>query len=96
MLVLCVSPVLLVGVVAMSRLQWGNKGGKAAGSTKEADAYEKSNALLTDVILNYKTVISFGDKNVKQIIQKFEDLLVEPSEKRIKNAHIAGLFFGYS
>jgi len=58
-------PIMLVGVVFMSRLQWGNKGGgKSAGTFKEADDYSKSNALLTDVILNYKTVISFGDKNV--------------------------------
>jgi hypothetical protein len=48
------------------------------------------------VILNYKTVISFGEKNVKQIITKFEGYLVEPSEMRIKNAHLAGVFFGYS
>jgi hypothetical protein len=55
---------MLVGVVAMSRLQWGNKGGKIAGSTKEVDVYEKASALLSDVIMNYKTVIAFGDKNV--------------------------------
>jgi ABC-type transport system involved in Fe-S cluster assembly fused permease/ATPase subunit len=63
---------------------------------KEADAYEKSNALLTDVILNFKTVISFGDKNVVQIIKKFESLLIEPSKRNIKNAHVAGIAFGYS
>ena len=51
---------------------------------------------MTDVILNYKTVISFGEKNVHQIIAKFEAFLVQPSEQRIRNAHIAGLFFGYS
>jgi ABC-type transport system involved in Fe-S cluster assembly fused permease/ATPase subunit len=87
---------MLVGVVFMSRLYWGNKGGKAAGTVKETDAYEKSNALLTDVILNFKTVISFGDKNVVQIIKKFEGLLIEPSERRIRNAHAAGIAFGYS
>ena len=49
-----------------------------------------------DVILNFKTVISFGDKNVVQIIKKFEGLLIEPSERRIRNAHAAGIAFGYS
>jgi hypothetical protein len=72
-------PLLVVGVVAMSRLQWGNKGGKSAGSTKEADEYEKANALLSDVILNYRTVVSFGDKNIQEIVKKFESLLIEPS-----------------
>jgi ABC-type multidrug transport system fused ATPase/permease subunit len=48
------------------------------------------------VILNYKTVISFGEKNVVQIISKFESLLVEPSRLRIRNAHLGGLAFGYS
>ena len=57
--VLC-SPIMLVGVVAMSRLQWGNKGGKNKNETKTVDVYEKANALLSDVILNYKTVITFG------------------------------------
>ena len=41
-------------------------------------------------------MIAFGEKNVVQIIKKFEDLLVEPSEKRIRNAHIGGIAFGYS
>jgi sporulation protein YlmC with PRC-barrel domain len=49
----------------MSRLQWGNKRGKQVGTVKQVDVYEKASALLSDVILNYKTVISFGDKNVK-------------------------------
>lgn len=51
---------------------------------------------MSDVILNYRTVISLGDKNVKTVVKKFEDLLDEPSKKRVKNAHVAGFFFGYS
>ena len=39
---------------------------------KVVDEYEKSNALLSDVILNYRTVITFGQKNVDKINQKFE------------------------
>jgi hypothetical protein len=52
--------------------------------------------LLSDVILNYRTVISLGDKNVKSVVSKFESLLIEPSKLRVKNAHLAGIFFGYS
>lgn len=80
----------------MSRLQFGNKGGKNKEEVKKVDAYEKASALMSDVIMNYRTVISFGDKNVKTVVAKFEYLLEEPSKKRVKNAHIAGFFFGYS
>jgi hypothetical protein len=40
----------------------------------------KSNALLSDVILNYRTVISFGEKNIDALINKYESLLKEPAE----------------
>lgn len=46
--------------------------------------------------MNFKTVIAFGDKNVVQIIKKFESLLIEPQERNIRNAHLAGIAFGYS
>jgi ABC-type transport system involved in Fe-S cluster assembly fused permease/ATPase subunit len=61
-----------------------------------ADAYEESNALLSDVILNYRTVISFGGENINSIMEKYEKLLESPVERRIRNAHIAGVAFGYS
>lgn len=56
----------------MATMQWGNKGGRSAGSQKETDQFEKSNALLSDVIINYRTVISLGQKNVDKINAKFE------------------------
>lgn len=68
---IAVSPILLVGVVAMSRLQWGNKRGKNTHSEAKVDQYEKASAVLSDVIMNYKTVIAFGDKNVEQVVKKF-------------------------
>ena len=48
------------------------------------DEYEKSNALLSDVIINYKTVISFGQKNVDEINRSFEKLLEGPLQEIIK------------
>ena len=60
------------------------------------DEYEKSNALLSDVIINYRTVIGFGQKNVDKVVERFTDLLKEPSRKKVKNAHLSGIFFGYS
>jgi len=40
----------------------------------------KANALLSDVILNYRTVVSFGEKNIDSVIKKFEELLIEPGK----------------
>lgn len=40
----------------MSSLQWSQ------GSAD--DAFKESNALLSDIIMNYRTVISLGEKNV--------------------------------
>lgn len=63
---------------------------------KKVDAYEKANALLSDVIINYRTVIGFGQKNVDSVVAKFEEHLVEPSRRKERNAHFGGFFFGYS
>lgn len=83
----------------MARLGWkSGPGGKSKNdpNTKIIDPYAESNALLSDVILNYRTVISFGQDNVDFIITKYERLLEAPASKRICNAHIAGVAFGYS
>ena len=60
------------------------------------DSYKQANSLLSDVIQNYRTVISFGQKNVDSILDRYAQLLVVPREAGIKKAHISGLFFGYS
>lgn len=60
------------------------------------DSYKQANSLLSDIILNYRTVIAFGPKNVDMILERYSQLLVIPREAGIKKAHISGLFFGYS
>lgn len=60
------------------------------------DSYKQANSLLSDIILNYRTVIAFGPKNVDMILERYAALLVVPREAGIKKAHISGLFFGYS
>ena len=52
--------------------------------------------MLSDIILNYKTIIGFGQKSVDMILDKYSALLVIPKKAGIKKAHISGLFFGYS
>ena len=60
------------------------------------DPYDESNALLSDVITNYRTVISFGNDNIESIMSKYEQLLVGPLKKRIVNCHLVGIAYGYS
>jgi hypothetical protein len=79
----------------MSRLQWKNKG-MSASKLAEVDNYQESNALLSDIIINYRTVISFGKKNIDHLMSSFDKLLVQPKRQGIKNAHLAGIMFGYS
>lgn len=56
------SPIMVVGMYMMSTLHWGHKGGKSKDLTRdlEVDDYSKSNALLSDAIINYRTIISLG------------------------------------
>jgi ATP-binding cassette, subfamily B (MDR/TAP), member 1 len=101
MAIVCIlaTPFVLVGGIIMARLGWkAGPGGKNKNdpNTKIEDPYAESNALLADVILNYRTVITFGQDNIDAIMGKYEKLLEGPARIRIKNAHIAGVAFGYS
>jgi len=82
----------------MSRLAWKTKVNKASSleRNEEEDPYKKSNALLSDILLNYRTVIGFGDKNTKYLLDKFDHLLDQPCRDGIKTGHIGGFYFGYS
>lgn len=96
---IAVSPTVIFGGIMMSRIQWKQR--NMAGNTDrkekgKQDPYEESNALLSDMIMNYRTVISFGDKNINKVMDKYEKLLEEPNRIGVRNAHIAGFYFGYS
>ena len=92
------SPIAIGGAYAGSRIYWGKKGGKTKshGEKIEKDDYESSNALLSDVILNYRTVMSFGQANVDLINAKFKQLLEAPQARRVRNFGLAGLANGWS
>jgi hypothetical protein len=49
------------------------------------DDYSKANGLLSELIINYKTVISLGQPNIEYIVAKFEGYLEGPKQTRIKN-----------
>ena len=64
----------------MATMYFGTKGGRSKEATKdqEIDNYEKSNALLSDMVINYRTIISLGQNNVDYLMRSFEQLLEEP------------------
>ena len=53
-------------------------------------------SLLSDIIMNYRTVISLGEKNVEFVLEKYYGLLDGPNREGIKRAHISGILYGYS
>lgn len=101
MAIVCIflTPFMVLGALIMAKIKYRQApGGKSKNdpNTKIEDPYVESNALLADVILNYRTVISFGEKNIESILERYVNLLEAPRKKKIKNAHIAGCAFGYS
>lgn len=82
------SPFMVAGGLFMSKLQFQ--------SQEVEDNYRDSNALLSDVITNYRTVVSLGEKNVEYILKKYNNLLLTPNKKGIIRSHISGVLFGYS
>jgi ATP-binding cassette subfamily B (MDR/TAP) protein 1 len=95
LITMAVTPFVLVGAIIMAKLQWKVKN-KSSAKAGEVDYYTESNALLSDIIMNYRTVVSFGEKNIQFLMKKYDDLLIEPNRLAVKNAHISGILFGYS
>ena len=60
------------------------------------EKYKEANALLSDMILNYRTIIGLGEKNINYLLDRFSNLLLAPNRDNIISAHLSGLFFGYS
>ena len=84
---------VVISTYIHSKLNWARKT-KEAGHEGIKDDYEASNALLSDCIMNYKTIMSFGQSSVDKINEKFESLLEGPQRKRVNNFIIAGIANG--
>lgn len=67
-----------------------------ATTEKKDDKFQQSNALLSDMIMNYRTIISFGRKNINFLLAKYDKLLEQPHYDNIKSAHKTGGWFFYS
>jgi ATP-binding cassette, subfamily B (MDR/TAP), member 1 len=97
LITLALVPFVAFGGIIGSRLQWKTKPNQSSSVDNGVDdPYKKSNALLSDIIMNYRTVIGFGEKNVDYLLTKFDELLEVPNMKGIKSAHVSGFWFGYS
>ncbi|CDW75507.1 abc transporter [Stylonychia lemnae] len=94
-----VVPFLILGGMAEQIIFWNsvkNSTKQVKDNEDQLDPYDRANALLSDIIINYKTVISLGEKNVEFLLQKYQALLEEPKRIGIKQAHISGIIYGYS
>ena len=78
------SPIMIIGMYKMVTMQFGAKGGKwaVAGEAKsELGDFDKANSLLSDLIINYRTIISLGQDNVDEINNKYERLCGGPLQQ---------------
>ena len=65
------------------------------GFSDDTDAaYKNSSALITETMLNIRTVSSFGYEDIIQ--RKYDDNLKEPLEIGVKKGNISGLLYGLS
>lgn len=67
------APFLIVGGALRARLI--SKESRHVGEKKEDDKYAESNALLSDIVINYKTVIGFGPSNITYLLKKYSTFL---------------------
>jgi hypothetical protein len=86
-------PLVLLGGYAMSKIR--PKQLVVSRKTK-SDPYDESNALLSDVIMNYRTIMSFGNKNIESIFQKYQNMLEGPKDDNNRQNRLIGLAYGYS
>lgn len=94
LITLALSPFMIVGGILKGKFIGQTYSGK---SGKEAENnYRESNALLSDILMNYRTVIGFGPRNIDYLLTKYKDLLAVPTRKGIRIAHIGGFFYGYT
>eukprot|EP00351_Strombidinopsis_sp_SopsisLIS2011_P005715 CAMPEP_0116874016 /NCGR_PEP_ID=MMETSP0463-20121206/5391_1 /TAXON_ID=181622 /ORGANISM="Strombidinopsis sp, Strain SopsisLIS2011" /LENGTH=329 /DNA_ID=CAMNT_0004517065 /DNA_START=2629 /DNA_END=3618 /DNA_ORIENTATION=+ len=83
-----VSPLMVLGGLGSARLQFAQR--------QDQDYFKQANALLSDIVLNYRTVVSFGQKNVDFLVDRYAKHLMASHKSELKKAHVTGLFFGYS
>lgn len=94
LITLALLPLVMFGFAISNKLTAKTRGDAQAGSndkntlnTKEIDYYAESNALLSDMIMNYRTVISCGPRNMEYLILKYNKLLKFSRKEAVKLSH---------
>ncbi|CDW88017.1 abc transporter family protein [Stylonychia lemnae] len=93
------SPFVVIGGIAIQIALWNKAQNTTKAGSKEKikiQPYDQANSLISEILTNYKTVISFGSKNIDYLIEKYQVLLQEPHRNAVKYAHYSGLMYGYS
>jgi len=85
------SPTMFVGFWAQANVQKRNY-----NQSEQGNLYAQANALLSELVLNYKTVAAFGSKNTEQIFDRYKRLMEQPLKENTKKAPLSGVFYGYS
>ncbi|CDW72274.1 abc transporter [Stylonychia lemnae] len=96
---LAFSPLVIIGGVALQIAVWNKTQDSNKANIKDEkilDPYDQANSLISEILINYKTVISFGEKNIGFIINKYQDFLMQPKRSAIKISHYSGIMYGYS
>ena len=75
-------------------ISFKKKGGRMNNMSEKIDDFQAANALLQDVIINYRTVISFGQGSVDELTKNFDKLLTGPIEERKAKHKKTGFYFG--
>ena len=94
MVALLFSPVVIAGAYLSTTIQFKRKGGRMNNMSEKIDDFQAANALLQDVIINYRTVISFGQGSVDELTKNFDKLLTGPIEERKAKHKKTGFYFG--
>ena len=88
------SPIMIGGSYMMATVSFKNSAMAKKGRGDLIDPYQASNALLADVIINYRTVVSFGQNNIDEINENFGKLLDGPLEDKKKIVNQTGMYKG--
>jgi len=50
------------------------------------DPFAESNALLGDIVINYRTIMSFGEYNIDKILIQYEKMIEGADVNKTKNS----------
>jgi ATP-binding cassette subfamily B (MDR/TAP) protein 1 len=84
-----------VGLIPVMILAGALQMKQSLGFSGESDtAYKDSSSLITEAMVNIRTVMSFGYENV--VLNKYSNMLEKPFQLGVKKGNISGVLYGIS